>query len=95
MTTALLEMDLEATDLSGQRSINVDSVPADASVGELIDGLLPRLRLPADDAEGRPLSYQALLEREGRHLHASERVSDVLEPKDRIVLQPNIDAGGV
>jgi hypothetical protein len=39
------------------------------------------------------LSYQALLEREGRHLHAAERVSDVLEPQDRIVLQPNIDAG--
>jgi hypothetical protein len=93
MSTAVLDLDLEATDVSGQRMVRVNSVSEDASVGELIDDLVPKLRLPSDDVEGRPLNYQALLEREGRHLHSAERVSDVVRPKDRIVLQPNIDAG--
>jgi hypothetical protein len=42
---------------------------------------------------GRPLTYHARLEREGRHLHASERVGDAVQNGDKVVLQPNIDAG--
>jgi hypothetical protein len=92
-TPALLDLDLEISDLSGQKRLNVKSVAEDATVGELIEGTVPRMRLPQEDVEGRALNYHALLDREGRHLHASERVGEVLQPKDRIVLQPNIDAG--
>jgi hypothetical protein len=51
------------------------------------------MNLPRQDTSGAPLTYHARLEREGRHLHASERIGDALERKDRLTLQPNIDAG--
>jgi len=92
-TAELISVDFEASDLSGQKTLPITRIPEDARIGELIDSLLPKMSLPNDDAEGRPLTYHALLEREGRHLHASERVLDVIETKDRIVLEPNIDAG--
>ena len=85
---------LEVSDVSGQKGLTVSGVPNDASVGELVEQLLAEMHLTREDASGRPLTYQARLEREGRHLHASERVGDVLQTGDRLVLQPNIDAGG-
>jgi hypothetical protein len=84
---------LQASDVSGQKLVNVQDAPADASVGELIHGLLGQMNLPENDVEGRPLTYHARLDREGRHLHASERLGDALQQGDRVVLQPNIDAG--
>jgi hypothetical protein len=51
------------------------------------------MELPANDVEGRPLVYQALLPREGRHLRGDEKVGEALETGDRIVVQPNIEAG--
>lgn len=84
---------LEVSDVSGQKGMTVSGVPADASVGELVEQLLAEMRLTREDVSGRPLTYQARLEREGRHLHASERVGDALQTGDRLVLQPNIDAG--
>jgi hypothetical protein len=68
-------------------------VPQDSTVGELILGVLAQMSLPQNDVSGRPLTYHALLEREGRHLHASEKVGDALQVNDQLVLQPNIDAG--
>jgi hypothetical protein len=95
---ALLEekprLSLKARDVSRQKLVHVDDVPDDATVGELIDGLVRGgMNLPRQDAEGRALNYHARLEREGRHLHATERVGDVLQPNDEIVLQPQITAG--
>ncbi len=84
---------IEASDVSGQKVVSVPDVPPDATVGELVRGLLPLMDLPENDAVGQKLTYQARLEREGRHLHASELVSDALRTDDRLVLQPNIDAG--
>jgi hypothetical protein len=92
-TAEVLGMTLQASDVSGQKLVNLREVPADASVGELIQGLLGEMNLPETDVEGRPLTYHARLDREGRHLHASERVGDALQHGDRVVLQPNIDAG--
>ena len=43
---------------------------------------------------GRPLSVQARLDREGRHLHRSERAQDCLKPGDHLVMHPKIAAGG-
>ena len=89
-----LIMRLEASDVSGQKRAVIPDAPMDATVGELVDGLLPRMSLPRLDSSGRPLTYHALLDRQGRHLHASETVGEALLPNDRLVLQPNIDAGG-
>ena len=94
-TTTKLGVGLQVSDVSGQKSFSVSGVPQDSTVGELIQGLLGQMQLPQNDVSGRPLTYHARLEREGRHLHASERVGDALLTGDQLVLQPNIDAGGV
>ena len=88
-----LGVGLEVTDVSGQKSITVTDLAADATVGELIRASLGEMALPQNDVSGRPLVYHALLEREGRHLHGSEVVSETVKEGDRVVLQPNIDAG--
>jgi len=52
------------------------------------------MKLPRLGSGGRPLTYHARLEREGRHLHATEVVGEALQPKDRLMIQPTIEAGG-
>ncbi len=94
MSTETLKR-LEVRDVSGQKMFEATDVPADASVGEIVRGLLAQMQLPENDVGGRTLNYQAHLEREGRHLHASEIVGDALKEDDLIVLQPDIDAGAV
>ncbi len=84
---------LEVSDVSGQKTATVNDVPADASIGEIVEQLLSELNLTRNDTSGRPLTYQARLDREGRHLLASERAGESLRSGDRLVLQPNIDAG--
>jgi hypothetical protein len=79
---------IQACDISGQRIVNIPSIPFDATIGELTRGLLSKMQLPDN------ITYQVHLERESRHLNASERVSDALQTGDRVVLQPSIDAGG-
>jgi len=88
------ELELEISDVSGQKVFSVANAPVANTVGELIQEMLGKMNLPRNDSSGAPLTYQARLERDGgRHLHASERIGDVLENKDRLTLQPNIDAG--
>ena len=86
-------LSLEVSDVSGQKVFSVADAPADGTVGELVHEMLLKMNLPRNDAGGAPLTYQARLEREGRHLNASERIGDALERGDRLTLQPNIDAG--
>jgi hypothetical protein len=88
-----LEIPLEISDVSGQKVFSVANAPAGNTVGELVREMLGKMNLPRNDASGAPLTYQARLEREGRHLNASERIGDALERGDRLTLQPNIDAG--
>ena len=88
-----LTVGIRATDVTRQRAVDVKDVPTDATIGELIEGLLPRMNLPRDNNGGQPLTYTALLDREGRHLHASEIVGETLMPNDKVVLQPEIIAG--
>ncbi len=92
-TNATAEIELEVSDVSGQKVFSVANAPVANTVGELIHEMLGKMNLPRNDSSGAPLTYQARLEREGRHLHASERIGDVLESRDRLTLQPNIDAG--
>jgi hypothetical protein len=87
-------IDIEVSDVSEQKVAKVGNIPYESTVGELIQGLLSELDLPLNDSHQRPLTYHARLEREGRHLHASETVGEALQSGDRVVLQPNIDAGG-
>ena len=87
------EISLSVSDVSGQKVFTVNSAPLDATVGELIKDLLGQMHLPANDSTGQPLTYHARLDREGRHLHAAERLGDALLTGDRLTLQPNIDAG--
>ena len=86
--------DLQVTDVTGQKTANVNNVPRDCTVREFVQELLPRLHLPRNDGGGRPLVYHARLEREGRHLRGNETVGDALQPGDRLTLTPNIEAGG-
>ncbi len=87
------EIELEISDVSGQKVLSVANAPTANTVGELIREVLGHMNLPKNDSGGTPLTYQARLEREGRHLHASERIGDALERGDRLTLQPNVDAG--
>ena len=93
MSAATMPLHLTAQDVTGQKKVKVSSVPAEATVRELVHGLLARMGLVRQDLAGQPLEYRARLEREGRHLNDSELVSDALQPDDEIVLQPKINAG--
>jgi hypothetical protein len=84
---------ISASDVTAQNQVVVDDLPTDFTIEQALDGLVPRMQLPRTDSTGRPLTYHARLEREGRHLNRAERVGEALQPNDRIVLQPNIDAG--
>lgn len=92
-TETLEGINLTVSDVSGQKVFRVPKAPPDATVGELVNSLLSQMNLPANDPNGQPLAYAARLEREGRHLNASETVGEALEAGDKIQLQPNIDAG--
>ncbi len=92
-TETLEGISLTVSDVSGQKVFRVPKAPPDATVGELVHNLLSQMSLPANDTNGQPLAYHARLEREGRHLNAAERIGDALESGDKLMLQPNIDAG--
>jgi hypothetical protein len=92
--TAVAEFAFEVSDVTGQKLLAVSNVGETVTVSELIRGLLDRMQLPANDAAGRPISYHARLDRIGAHLPGARLVRDLLVPGDRIVLQPNVDAGG-
>lgn len=85
---------LQASDASGQKKVKATGVPGYTTVSELVQSLLQKLGLPRNDVSGRPLSYRARLEREGRHFNPSERVGDALKEDDELTLHPNVDAGG-
>ena len=89
---SVLEIPLEISDVSGQKVFSVSNAPTNNTVGELVHEMLGKMNLPLNDSSGAPLTYQARLEREGRHLN-SERIGDALERGDKLTLQPNIDAG--
>lgn len=86
-------MELRVSDVSGQKRYRASSVPTDATVGELVSGLLSRMGLARNDLAGRPVSWRARLERVGRHLHGGEVIGNVAQSGDEISLQPNVDAG--
>jgi len=78
--------------MTGQRSY-VTELPLEASWGEAFGRILDRLHLPANPGDGEETVWTARLDREGRHLHNSEIVGDVLEPNDALTIQRDIAAG--
>lgn len=84
---------LDVSDATGQHRITMAGLDTDAPISELVDRAMAELGLITEDSQGRALSYQARLEREGRALNGAERVGDVLRRGDRVTLQPSIDAG--
>ncbi len=91
---ATLEVQLQVTDVSRQKKYTIPYIPKDSTVRELVQDVVPLMRLPRNDTKGRPLVYQTLHERAGRHLHSSEKLADVVEIGDRLVLTPSIEAAG-
>lgn len=86
-------LDVHVRDVANQRPSVARGLRADLSIGDLVHRLSARMNLPKVDASGQPHVYHAYLQREARHLHATETVGDALQPEDEIVLQPDIQAG--
>ncbi|HKI32435.1 MAG TPA: hypothetical protein VKA46_11245 [Gemmataceae bacterium] len=84
-------LDLTVEDFTGQVRRRARGIPRDATVGDLVGGLTRELHLPANDSQGRPLSYSARARGEG--LLESDRIGDVLETEDVVTLAPNVTAG--
>lgn len=93
MGLEMARLNLHVTDASRQRQANPDDLAPDSTVSEFIERMVRQMRLEQSDVSGRPLVYQVLHEKEGRHLHASETLGAVVEPGDSVVLHPEIDAG--
>ena len=92
-TAAAMNLNLYARDVTRQKKAHWSDISHDTTVRELVKGFVGKLRLVDKDQKGRPLQFRARLEREGRHLHDSELVSDALQPDDELVLHPKINAG--
>lgn len=88
------KLSFSVSDISGQHSVSVSGFPEDASVGEMVRGLIGKMGLSPRDINGRDYAYHARSERTGRHLNPAEIVGDVVLENDELVLSPNIDAGG-
>jgi molybdopterin converting factor small subunit len=91
--TATTTIGLRASDVSGQKVVRASGVSTALTVTELVQRLIDKMNLSKTSADGRPLAYQARLERSGRHLHGSETVGDALSDDDEVVLTPDISAG--
>ena len=90
---ATMTLGLRASDMTGQKAVRAPAVPMTSTVSELVQRLIEKMGLARNDVEGRPVDWQARLDREGRHLHGGEIVGDALREDDEVVLTPNIDAG--
>ena len=93
MTAYAKTLDIHVKDVTGQRPYRARGLSTDLSVGDLVQRLSEKMNLPRIDSAGLPQNYQVYLDREARHLYATEKVGDVLEAEDRITLQPDIQAG--
>ncbi len=91
----MVAMNVQVRDVSGQKSarVPVGDRDLDLTVGQMLEDVMDDLDLPGADSNGRPLVWEARLEREGRNLHVAERVGDALADQDQVMLQPSIDAG--
>jgi hypothetical protein len=92
-TPATSKLSFQAMDASGQKCLKLRSVPADATVGEVLEGLLGQMSLPRNSPAGEPVCYQVRSDRLGRHLHPSELVADTIQENDKVSVLPDVSAG--
>ena len=78
-------------DFTGQIRQRARGIPREATVGNLVAGLMQELHLPANDSQGRPLTYAARAK--GDSLLESDRVGEVLQEDDVVTLSQNVTAG--
>jgi hypothetical protein len=90
-TTVDNTIDLTVEDFTGQVRRRVRGVPKGATIGDLLGSLVSELRLPANDGQGRPVTYAARVR--GESLAESDRVGDVLQQADEVTLSQNVTAG--
>ena len=88
------KLTIRARDITGQKRVRIRDIPIEYSVGDVVDGLLPRMNLNRFDPSGSPVRFEARLEREGRHLNRAELIGQALLDEDEVVLHPRITAGG-
>jgi hypothetical protein len=86
-TTEFPGLSVKVSDPSGQKVAAVSDVDPGKTVGEFVSQLVAEMSLPLN------VPFTARLEREGRHLRASEIVGDALENNDSIELHPDVSAG--
>ena len=91
--TATMTMALRVSDSTNHRTLRVPAVPGSFTISELLQRLTVKLGLARSDTHGAPLQYQAVLNRESRHLNGAETVGDALREDDEIVISPSIQAG--
>lgn len=84
-------MSLMFEDFTGQVRHRASGVPRDATLGELIASVATRLRLPANDAQGRPVTYAARAN--GASLSEADVVGEVLRDDEVVTLTQNVTAG--
>lgn len=89
--TATETISLTVEDFTGQVRRRARGIPKDATVGDLVGGLLQEMRLPENDSQGRPLTYSA--RSRGESLVESDRIGDVLQENDVVTLTQNVTAG--
>ena len=83
---------LQVEDMSGQREFRAREVPRDASWGETLQSIVAKMHLPKNNPTGTNV-WRGRLDRESRHLHASEIVGQALQEGDKVVLEPEVRAG--
>ena len=95
METSTETTGIEISEPLGQRWMRLREMPpADSNIGELSRAAIRQLHLPANDAQGNALAYHAKRTRGDTDLLESDRVGDMLQPGDQVVLRPNVMAGG-
>ena len=72
-----------------EESVELGSVPADATWGEFIGSLVETLDLPPNPSGG----YQGRLERVGQRVNQTDRVHADLRAGDVVTLEPDVQAG--
>ena len=84
-------MSLMVEDFTGQVRHKASGVPRDATLGELIESVATRLRLPVNDSQGRPVTYAARAR--GASLNEGDPIGEVLEENEVVTLTQNVTAG--
>ena len=86
-------VNITARDMNSQKTIRA-RIPGDLPVGEALPQVANRLGLPVDDiTTGGEQTYVGFLPRTNQHIGNGERVGEVLQEGDEVVLHPEAIAG--